>query len=71
MYMKGDDNRTSRLTLYSIGVVTENKVRGSDVITFWPTEELPTSHGKIADIKTERKSSIPDSHGVKQSSTST
>lgn len=46
-----DEDRQSKLVMYSLGIVMEDKKRGSDQIKIYPVEEFPQIDGKIADYK--------------------
>ncbi len=57
-------SRTSGLKIYSIGIVTENKAFGSDVIKVCPIEEFSLEEGKLEDDTKSLESSLPDINGV-------
>lgn len=46
-----EEERQSKLIMYSLGIVMEDKKRGSDQIKVYPVEEFPQIEGKIADFK--------------------
>jgi len=48
-----EQDRISKLSLYSLGIVTKNKANGTDYIEVTPIEELPFASGPINDIKYE------------------
>lgn len=58
-----DDDRQSKLVMYSLGIVTEDKKRGSDQIKVYPVEEFPQIDGKITDWKPTYKGNATDIKG--------
>lgn len=54
----------SFLKLYSLGIVVENKEKGSNTIKVTPIEKIRLSKGKLADQKYEYNETMPDSRGV-------
>lgn len=61
------EDRQSKLKMYSLGIVTVNKDRGSDLIKVSPTEDLPFLSGNLAQYKTNYQVNSPDSKGVQRS----
>ena len=60
------EDRRSKLQLYSIGIVVEDKKDGSDDILVFPVEELPQIDGPIADHAPDYKVAMPNAGGVQQ-----
>jgi len=56
-------SRESKLKLYSMGIVTADKPRGTDIIDVYPVEELPLVDGKIEDYSLDYKVSLPNASG--------
>lgn len=63
-----DSNRESKLVLFSLGIVTEDKARNSAIISVYPVEELPMVNGPINTHNPKYKANVPDAKGVKRSS---
>lgn len=59
-----DVNELSGLKLYSLGIVTENKVVGKDEIEVTPIEEFSFEQGKIIPDTRHHTSNLPDIRGV-------
>lgn len=59
-----DVNELSGLKLYSLGIVTENKVVGKDEIEVTPIEEFSFEQGKIVPDTRHHTSNLPDIRGV-------
>ena len=53
----------SGFKFYSVGVVTADKLVGSDMIEVYPSEDLPLINGKIADHKVQWDVSLPNVNG--------
>lgn len=56
----------AKLKFYSIGIVTEDKARGSDSIKVSPMEDLHLTKGLIKDQKYDYNTKLPDAKGVKR-----
>lgn len=61
-------DRLSKLQLYSLGIVVEDKARNSDIIQVYPVEQLPMIDGKVSDFKPKYKATLPDAKGTLKSS---
>lgn len=59
------DERESKFKFFSLGIVLEDKVRGSDQIKVYPVEQLPQIDGKISDYKPGFNAKGVDARGVK------
>jgi phage baseplate assembly protein gpV len=59
-----DPDRQSKLVMYSLGIVMEDKARGSDKIKVYPVEEFPQIDGKIAEFKPTYKITAPNIKGA-------
>lgn len=64
-----DITRRSGLTEYCIGIVVETKLRDSDKIKVWPSEELSMYKGKLKETKHTDTYSFQDSQGNTKTST--
>ena len=64
-----EDDRQSKFVRYSLGIVIEDKARGSDQIKVYPVEELPQISGKISDYKKDLSVSGSNIKGATQAST--
>lgn len=62
------EDRRSKLQLYSIGIVVEDKKDGSDDIVVFPVEELPHVDGPVADHAPDYQVAMPNAGGVEQTS---
>lgn len=60
--------RLSKLQLYSLGIVVEDKPRNSDVIKVYPIEQLPMIDGKVSEFKPKYKATVPDAKGTLRTS---
>lgn len=58
------DDRVAGLKIYSLGIVVQPKVRGSDIIMVSPIEALPMDSGPIKADSKNIKVSLPDQKGV-------
>lgn len=58
--------RTSGLTLYSLGIVTEDKPEGTDLIKVAPVEEITMSDGVLGQISIKYDVNMPNHQGVKK-----
>ena len=58
------DDRVAGLKIYSLGIVVQPKVRGSDIIMVSPIEALPMDSGPIKADSRNIKVSLPDQKGV-------
>lgn len=63
------EDRTSGLQLFSIGIVIDDKKRGSDQIKVYPVEQLPFVEGKVADHQVAFNVTAPNAKGINKSST--
>jgi hypothetical protein len=59
-------DRTSKLKLYSLGIVTEDKARKSDTIKVCPIEDIHMDQGLIKDQVRKYESNMPNHQGVKK-----
>lgn len=62
------DEREAGLKLYSLGIVLQAKVRGSDTIVVDPIEAFPMDNGAIGIDTKNKKTSLKDQHGVERKS---
>lgn len=51
----------SRLRPYGMGIAVQDKVRGSDTLEIYLSEQLPYVTGKLSDVKIEYDKDLPDS----------
>jgi hypothetical protein len=58
--------RRSKLEIYSVGIVTEDKARDSDILKVSPTEDLPYLAGSLNDYKETYEARLPSVAGVQQ-----
>ncbi len=58
------DEKLSKLKLYSLGIVIEDKQRGSDLISVLPIEELPLTDGLVKDVKRDFKAKTVNAKSV-------
>lgn len=63
-----EENSESKLVMYSLGIVMEDKLRGSDQIKIYPVEEFPQINGKISDFKPAYNVSTSNIKGATKSS---
>lgn len=57
-------DRESKLKLYSLAIVLEDKPRGTDEIKVSPVEDMPFVNGKIIDYKQQYSVSLPDENNI-------
>lgn len=62
------DDRVAGLKIYSLGIVVQPKVRGSDTIIVHPIEAMPMVKGNIGPDTRSISVSLPDQHGVPKNS---
>ncbi len=62
------DDRVAGLKIYSLGIVVQPKVRGSDTIVVHPIEAMPMVKGNIGPDTRSISVSLPDQHGVPKNS---
>lgn len=60
------DDRISKLSLFSLGIVLETKSRTSDTIKVYPVEELPFVDGNISSFSKSYKNTGVNAKGVSQ-----
>ncbi len=61
-------DRTSKFVFYSLGIVTEDKARGSDTIKVSPIEEFNFTDGLLSAATVKQNVSLPDAKGTMTSS---
>ena len=64
-------DRTSKFQFYSIGIVVNDKARGSDYADITPIEEITNVNKKISDFLIENNVSMPDIKGVVKTASAT
>ena len=62
------DDNSSGFKVYSMGIVSEDKKTGSDIIKVAPMEKIPFFNGKISDHGEKYDTEAPDASGVKRKS---
>jgi hypothetical protein len=62
------EDRISKLQVYSIGIVVNDKPRNSDMIDVYPVEEMPFLDGLIKDQKKNYNVTLPDHKNVSRKS---
>lgn len=60
------DDRSSKLVLFSLGIVLETKSRTSDVIRVYPVEELPFVDGNLSTFSKQYSNTGINAKGVEQ-----
>lgn len=61
------EEQDSGFKLYSLGIVTETKVRGTDKIKVTPIERLSMSNGLLNDQQVDKDVKVSDARGIKKS----
>jgi len=54
----------SKLSLFSLGIVVNDKPDDSDFIDVYPVEHLPFADGKVSEFKEEMENNLPDKTGL-------